>query len=57
MIVSFVGDLYKLGHNDLFCEIEVWAGDLWTCSFTDMDISLPDEILRHCGGLLLSGEE
>lgn len=22
-----------------------------------MDISLPDEVLRHCGGLLLSSEE
>lgn len=27
------------------------------CLLTDMDISLPDEILRHGGSLLLSGEE
>lgn len=27
------------------------------CLFTDMDISLPDEILCHGGSILLSGEE
>ncbi len=27
------------------------------CFFVDMDVSMPDEILRHCGCLFLSGEE
>lgn len=27
------------------------------CFFLDMDISLPDEILRHCGCIFFSAEE